>query len=121
LCHRRTFQENNWDIVRNNIPVFFIQDGIKFPDMVHAVKQDPDCALPQAQSAHDNLWDFISLTPESIHMIMWVMSDRAIPRLFRFMGGFGVKIVCRSARSHSPWSRIRYKCSNATSKTADFR
>jgi catalase len=90
LCHRRTFQENNWDIVRNNIPVFFIQDGIKFPDMVHAVKQDPDCALPQAQSAHDNLWDFISLTPESIHMIMWVMSDRAIPRLFRFMGGFGV-------------------------------
>jgi hypothetical protein len=76
--------------------VFFIQDGIKFP-----VKEDPDCAFPQAQSAHDNLWDFNSLTPESIPMTMWVMSDRAIPRLFRFMGGFGVKIVCRSARCKS--------------------
>ena len=83
-------QEGNWDIVGNNIPVFFIQDAIKFPDMVHAVKEEPDSAFPQAQSAHDNFWDFISLTPESMHMIMWVMSDRAIPRSFRFMEGFGV-------------------------------
>jgi catalase len=83
-------QEGNWDIVGNNIPVFFIQDAIKFPDLVHAVKEEPDCAFPQAQSAHDNFWDFISLTPESMHMIMWVMSDRAIPRSLRFMEGFGV-------------------------------
>jgi catalase len=83
-------QEGNWDLVGNNIPVFFIQDAIKFPDMVHAVKEEPDRAFPQAASAHDNFWDFISLTPESMHMIMWVMSDRAIPRSFRFMEGFGV-------------------------------
>ena len=83
-------KEGNWDIVGNNIPVFFIQDAIRFPDMVHAVKEEPDRAFPQAQSAHDNFWDFISLTPESMHMIMWVMSDRAIPRSFRFMEGFGV-------------------------------
>ncbi|MEZ2331292.1 catalase [Mesorhizobium sp. RCC_202] len=83
-------KEGNWDIVGNNIPAFFIQDAIKFPDMVHAVKEEPDRAFPQAQSAHDNFWDFISLTPESMHMIMWVMSDRAIPRSFRFMEGFGV-------------------------------
>ncbi|TDR30649.1 catalase [Aquamicrobium defluvii] len=83
-------QEGNWDIVGNNMPVFFIQDAIKFPDMVHAVKEEPDRAFPQAQSAHDNFWDFISLTPESMHMIMWLMSDRAIPRSFRFMQGFGV-------------------------------
>jgi catalase len=83
-------REGNWDIVGNNIPVFFIQDAIKFPDLVHAVKEEPDRAFPQAQSAHDNFWDFISLTPESMHMIMWVMSDRAIPRSFRLMEGFGV-------------------------------
>lgn len=83
-------QEGNWDLVGNNIPVFFIQDAIRFPDLVHAVKEEPDRAFPQAQSAHDNFWDFISLTPESMHMIMWVMSDRAIPRSFRFMEGFGV-------------------------------
>jgi catalase len=83
-------KEGNWDIVGNNIPVFFIQDAIKFPDVIHAVKEEPDSAFPQAQSAHDNFWDFISLTPESMHMIMWVMSDRAIPRSFRFMEGFGV-------------------------------
>ncbi|WP_018388362.1 catalase [Ancylobacter sp. FA202] len=83
-------QEGNWDLVGNNIPVFFIQDAIKFPDVIHAVKPEPDRAFPQAQSAHDNFWDFISLTPESMHMIMWVMSDRAIPRSFRFMEGFGV-------------------------------
>ena len=83
-------QEGNWDLVGNNIPVFFIQDAIKFPDIIHAVKDEPDKAFPQAASAHDNFWDFISLTPESMHMIMWVMSDRAIPRSFRFMEGFGV-------------------------------
>ena len=83
-------KEGNWDIVGNNIPVFFIQDAIKFPDIIHSVKQEPDRGFPQAASAHDNFWDFISLTPESMHMIMWVMSDRAIPRSFRFMEGFGV-------------------------------
>ncbi len=83
-------QEGNWDLVGNNIPVFFIQDAIKFPDIIHSVKPEPDRGFPQAQSAHDNFWDFISLTPESMHMIMWVMSDRAIPRSFRFMEGFGV-------------------------------
>jgi catalase len=83
-------QEGNWDIVGNNMPVFFIQDAIKFPDLIHSVKEEPDCAFPQAASAHDNFWDFISLTPESMHMIMWVMSDRAIPRSLRFMEGFGV-------------------------------
>lgn len=83
-------KEGNWDIVGNNIPVFFIQDAIRFPDIIHAVKPEPDRAFPQAQSAHDNFWDFISLTPESMHMVMWIMSDRAIPRSFRFMEGFGV-------------------------------
>ncbi|MDT8855724.1 catalase [Paracoccaceae bacterium Fryx2] len=82
--------EGNWDLVGNNIPVFFIQDAIKFPDLVHAVKPEPDRDFPQAASAHDNFWDFISLTPESMHMIMWVMSDRAIPRSFTTMEGFGV-------------------------------
>ncbi len=83
-------KEGNWDLLGNNIPVFFIQDAIKFPDIIHAVKPEPDRGFPQAQSAHDSFWDFISLTPESMHMIMWVMSDRAIPRSFRFMEGFGV-------------------------------
>ncbi|HEY1189483.1 MAG TPA: catalase [Gemmata sp.] len=82
--------EGNWDLVGNNIPVFFIQDPIKFPDLIHAAKPEPDRAFPQAQTAHDNFWDFISLTPESVHMVMWIMSDRAIPRSFRFMEGFGV-------------------------------
>ena len=83
-------KEGNWDIVGNNIPVFFIQDAIKFPDIIHAAKEEPDRGFPQAQTAHDNFWDFISLTPESMHMVMWIMSDRAIPRSFRFMQGFGV-------------------------------
>ncbi|MDF7773647.1 catalase [Sphingomonas sp. AOB5] len=82
--------EGNWDLVGNNIPVFFIQDAIKFPDLVHSAKPEPDRNFPQAQTAHDNFWDFISLTPESFHMIMWTMSDRAIPRSFRTMEGFGV-------------------------------
>lgn len=83
-------QQGNWDLVGNNIPVFFIQDAIKFPDLIHAAKQEPDRDFPQAQTAHDNFWDFISLMPESMHMVMWIMSDRAIPRSFRFMEGFGV-------------------------------
>ena len=83
-------KEGNWDLVGNNIPVFFIQDAIKFPDIIHAAKPEPDRAFPQAQTAHDNFWDFISLTPESMHMVMWIMSDRTIPRSFRFMEGFGV-------------------------------
>jgi catalase len=82
--------EGNYDLVGNNIPVFFIQDAIKFPDLVHAVKPEPHNEIPQAASAHDTFWDFISLMPESMHMIMWLMSDRAIPRSFRMMEGFGV-------------------------------
>ena len=83
-------REGNWDLVGNNIPVFFIQDAIKFPDLIHAAKQEPDRGFPQAQTAHDNFWDFATLMPESTHMLMWIMSDRAIPRSFRFMEGFGV-------------------------------
>src|SRR5688572_874927 len=83
-------QEGVFDLVGNNIPVFFIQDAMKFPDLVHAVKLEPHNEIPQAASAHDTFWDFISLMPESAHMIMWVMSDRAIPRSFRMMEGFGV-------------------------------
>ena len=82
--------EGNWDLVGNNIPVFFIQDAMKFPDVVHAVKPEPHFAMPQASSAHDTFWDFVSLMPESIHMQLWVMSDRAIPRSYRTMQGFGV-------------------------------
>lgn len=80
----------NWDLVGNNIPVFFIQDAIKFPDLIHSVKMEADRGYPQAASAHDTFWDFISLMPESMHMIMWAMSDRAIPRTLRTMEGFGV-------------------------------
>ena len=83
-------QEGNWDLVGNNIPVFFIQDAIKFPDLVHAVKMEADKGFPQAATAHDTFWDFISLMPESMHMIMWAMSDRALPRSLRMMEGFGV-------------------------------
>ena len=83
-------QEGNFDLVGNNMPVFFIQDAIKFPDLIHAVKPEPHHEMPQAASAHDTFWDFISLMPESAHMVMWVMSDRAIPRSYRMMEGFGV-------------------------------
>ena len=95
-------KEGNWDIVGNNIPVFFIQDAMKFPDLVHAVKEEPDRGFPQAQSAHDNFWDFVSLMPESMHMLMWQMSDRTIPRSFRFMEGFGVhsfRLVDKNGKS----------------------
>ena len=83
-------KQGNWDLVGNNIPVFFIQDAMKFPDLVHAVKMEADRAYPQAASAHDTFWDWASLMPESTHMLMWAMSDRAIPRSLRMMQGFGV-------------------------------
>lgn len=83
-------EEGNYDLVANNAPVFFIQDAMKFPDLVHSVKPEPNNEIPQASAAHDTFWDFISLTPESMHTIMWAMSDRAIPRSFRMMEGFGV-------------------------------
>jgi len=82
--------EGNWDLVGNNIPVFFIQDAMKFPDLIHAAKPEPNNQMPQAATAHDTFWDFVSLMPESTHMLMWVMSDRGIPRSYRMMQGFGV-------------------------------
>jgi catalase len=95
--------EGNWDLVGNNIPVFFIQDAIKFPDLIHAVKPEPNNEIPQASSAHDTFYDFISLTPESMHMLMWIMSDRAIPRSFGMMEGFGVhtyRLINAKGESH---------------------
>nr|GAT50676.1 predicted protein [Mycena chlorophos] len=96
-------QEGNWDIVGNNIPVFFIQDAMKFPDVIHAGKPEPDNEVPQGQSAHNNFWDFQFLHPEATHMFMWAMSDRAIPRSYRMMQGFGVNtytmINARNERS----------------------
>ena len=95
-------QQGNWDLVGNNIPVFFIQDAIKFPDLIHAVKMEANSGYPQAGSAHDTFWDFISLMPESTHMIMWAMSDRALPRSLRMMEGFGVhtfRLVNEKGRS----------------------
>jgi catalase len=83
-------EEGNWDLVGNNVPVFFIQDAMKFPDLVHAVKMEPDRGFPQSASAHDTFWDFISLTPEAMHMVMWIMSDRTIPRSLSMIEGFGV-------------------------------
>ncbi|MEH2120736.1 catalase [Nostoc sp.] len=83
-------EDGNYDIVGNNIPVFFIQDAIKFPDLIHAVKPEPHNEMPQAGTAHDNFWDFISLMPESMHMIMWILSDRTLPRSYRMMQGFGI-------------------------------
>ena len=95
--------EGNWDLVGNNIPVFFIQDAMKFPDLIHAVKPEPHNAMPQAASAHDTFWDFASLSPETTHVLMWVMSDRAIPRSLRMMQGFGVhtfRLVNADGESH---------------------
>ncbi|MBP6749224.1 MAG: catalase [Xanthomonadaceae bacterium] len=83
-------QQGNWDLVGNNIPVFFIQDAIKFPDLIHSVKMEPDRGFPQAASAHDTFWDFISLMPEALHMVLWAMSDRTLPRSLRMIEGFGV-------------------------------
>ncbi|MFT3701304.1 MAG: catalase [Agriterribacter sp.] len=95
--------EGNYDLVGNNIPVFFIQDAMKFPDLIHSVKPEPDNEMPQAASAHDTFWDFISLMPESTHMIFWAMSDRAIPRSLRMMEGFGVhtfRLINEKGQSH---------------------
>ncbi|HEU4854975.1 MAG TPA: catalase, partial [Nitrosospira sp.] len=92
----------NWDLVGNNIPVFFIQDAMKFPDLVHAAKPEPHFAMPQASTAHDTFWDFVSLMPESMHMLMWAMSDRGIPRSYRMMQGFGVhtfRLVTKDGKS----------------------
>ncbi|WP_148715383.1 catalase HPII [Chitinolyticbacter meiyuanensis] len=102
--------EGVFDLVGNNIPVFFIQDAIKFPDLVHALKPEPDSEMPQAASAHDTFWDFISLMPESTHMILWLMSDRAIPRSHRMMEGFGVhtfRLV--NASGHARFVKFHWK------------
>src|SRR4051812_2596977 len=99
--------EGNWDLVGNNIPVFFIQDAMKFPDLIHAVKPEPHHAMPQAASAHDTFWDFASLMPESTHMLMWAMSDRAIPRSYRMMEGFGVHTF-RFVNSHGESHFVKF-------------
>jgi catalase len=102
--------EGNWDLVGNNIPVFFVQDAMKFPDLVHAVKPEPHHGMPQAASAHDTFWDFVSLMPESTHTLMWVMSDRGIPRSFRMMQGFGVhtyRLV--NAKGESQFVKFHWK------------
>jgi catalase len=99
--------EGNWDLVGNNIPVFFIQDAMKFPDLIHAVKPEPHHGMPQAASAHDTFWDFVSLMPESAHMLMWVMSDRALPRSYRMMQGFGVHTF-RFVNAHGESTFVKF-------------
>lgn len=102
--------EGNWDLVGNNMPVFFIQDAIKFPDLIHAVKMEPDRGFPQAASAHDTFWDFISLMPEALHTVMWAMSDRALPRSLRMMEGFGIhsfRLV--NARGESTFVKFHWR------------
>ncbi len=102
--------QGNWDLVGNNMPVFFIQDAMKFPDLIHAVKPEPHNQMPQAASAHDTFWDFVSLMPESTHMLLWVMSDRAIPRSYRMMQGFGVhtfRLV--NAKGQSTFCKFHWK------------
>ena len=83
-------EEGNWDLVGNDMPIFFIQDAMKFPDLVHAVKPEPDRGFPQAASAHDTFWDFVSLSPETMHNVIWLMSDRGLPRSLRMVEGFGI-------------------------------
>ena len=103
-------EEGNWDLVGNNIPVFFIQDAIKFPDLVHSVKMEADRGFPQAASAHDTFWDFVSLMPETMHMIMWAMSDRAIPRSLRTIEGFGVNTFrLVNARGEAKFVKFHWK------------
>jgi catalase len=102
-------EEGNWDLVGNNIPVFFIQDAMKFPDLIHAVKPEPHHGMPQASSAHDTFWDFASLSPEIVHMLLWHVSDRAIPRSYRMMQGFGVhtfRLV--NAHGHSVFCKFHW-------------
>ncbi|MCQ8831149.1 catalase [Streptomyces malaysiensis] len=102
--------EGNYDLVGNNMPVFFIQDGIKFPDFVHALKPEPQNEIPTGASAHDTLWDFVSLQPETMHMMMWLMSDRAIPRSFRMMQGFGVHTFrFVDAQGHGTFVKFHWK------------
>ncbi|UGY94386.1 catalase [Streptomyces gobiensis] len=102
--------EGNFDLVGNNMPVFFIQDGIKFPDFVHALKPEPHNEIPTGASAHDTLWDFVSLQPETLHMMMWLMSDRAIPRSYRMMQGFGVHTFrFVNARGESTFVKFHWK------------
>ena len=111
-------KEGNWDLVGNNIPVFFIQDAIKFPDLVHAVKMEPDRGFPQSATAHDNFWDFISLTPESMHMVMWIMSDRTIPRTLRNIEGFGIhtfRLV--NARGESTFCKFHWRPKSGLAST----
>src|SRR5450432_2874840 len=110
-------QEGNFDLVGNNMPVFFIQDAMKFPDLIHAVKPEPNNEMPQAASAHDAFWDFISLMPESMHMIMWVMSDRSIPRSLRMMEGFGIhtfRLINDAGKSHFVKWHWRPKLGNSS-------
>ncbi len=110
--------EGNFDLVGNNIPVFFIQDAIKFPDLIHAVKMEPDRGFPQAASAHDTFWDFVSLMPESMHMLMWAMSDRTIPRSLRHIEGFGVhtfRLV--NARDESTFVKFHWRPSVGAAST----
>ncbi len=103
-------QEGIYDLVSNNIPVFFIQDANKFPDLVHSIKPEPHNEIPQASAAHDTFWDFISLMPESMHMIMWAMSDRAIPRSYRMMEGFGVHTFrLINAKNESHFVKFHWK------------
>lgn len=125
--------QGNYDLVGNNFPVFFIQDGIKFPDFVHAVKPEPDTGMPQGASAHDTLWDFVSLQPETLHAIMWLMSDRAIPRSLRMMQGFGVHTF-RLVNAEGTGTFVKFhwtpklgthslvwdECQKAAGKNADF-
>src|SRR4051812_35330906 len=101
--------EGNFDLVGNNMPVFFIQDGIKFPDLVHALKPHPNNEIPQAASAHDTFWDFVTLQPETMHHLIWLMSDRALPRSYRMMQGFGVhtfRLV--NGQGHSPLVKFHW-------------
>jgi len=100
-------RQGNWDLVGNNIPVFFIQDAIKFPDLIHSVKMEADRAYPQAGSAHDTFWDFASLTPETTHMLMWAMSDRAIPRSLRMIEGFGVNTF-KLVNAKGEWKFVKF-------------
>ncbi len=101
-------KEGNWDLVGNNIPVFFIQDAIKFPDLIHAVKMEPDRGFPQAATAHDTFWDFISLTPESMHMVMWAMSDRTLPRSLRMIEGFGIPLFPAPGRGGRVYIFVKF-------------
>jgi hypothetical protein len=114
-------KQGNWDLVGNNIPVFFIQDAIKFPDLIHAAKPEPDSAFPQAQTAHDNFWDFISLSPESMHMVMWIMSDRTLPRSFRLIRCCKGATFRISTRRSNGWAARTSRTFRSTPRNARSR